>query len=214
LTGATANATGGITFKLYGPFTAADATTDTCVAGTLVTTLGPVAIGSPNASGNYVGGSGEYTPTAVGRYQWVASYSGDPNNTAVSSACKDANEASVVTKGNSSLATSQVLVPNDSAQVTPNTVTGDGITFYLFKPSTGAGDACSVDNIASAVYTKTVTTLVAGAASTDNADNTDTLAGSHALALGTWKWLVRYAGNSSLNGSDSVCTEAFTITEP
>jgi hypothetical protein len=210
LTGATANATGGITFKLYGPFTDADPTTDTCVAGTLVTTIGPVAIGSPNASGDYVVNSGDYTPAAVGRYQWVASYGGDPNNTPVSTACKDANEASVVTKGNSSIATSQVLVPNDSAQVTPNTATGT-ITFYLFKPS----QTCSVANAGTAVYTQAVTPLTTGGASTTNTDNTDTLAGgTHADALGTWHWLVRYDGNSSLNGSDSVCTEAFTITEP
>ncbi len=58
LSGATSNATGGITFKLYGPFTNADPTTDTCVAGNLVTTLGPIAIGSANASGNYVVSSG------------------------------------------------------------------------------------------------------------------------------------------------------------
>jgi hypothetical protein len=213
LTGATATATGGITFKLYGPFDpTTDASTDTCVdgaGGNLVTTLGPVAIGSPNASGNYVVESGNYTPTAVGRYQWVASYSGDANNAAVSSACKDTGEASVVTKGNSSIATSQVLVPNDSAQVTPNTATGT-ITFYLFKP----GQTCSIANAGSAVYTEAVTPLTTGGAITTNTSNTDALAGGvHADALGTWHWLVRYGGNGSLNGSDSVCTEAFTITE-
>ena len=116
----------------------------------------------------------------------------------------------MVTKGSSTIATSQVLVPNDSAQVTPNSATGT-ITFSLFKPS----QTCSVANAGDAVYTEAVTPLTSGGASTTNTSDTDTLAGgTHADALGTWHWLVRYGGSGSLNGSDSVCTEAFTITEP
>ncbi len=106
LSGATSDATGTMTFKLYGPFTDADPSTDTCVdpdpannvAGNLVTTIDITSLGSPDASGNYVVSSGDYTPTTVGRYQWVASYSGDANNEAVSSECKAPNEASVVTE--------------------------------------------------------------------------------------------------------------------
>ena len=106
LSGATSDATGTMTFKLYGPFTDTDPSTDTCVdpdpannvAGNLVTTIVVDSIGSPDASGNYVVPSGDYTPTTVGRYQWVVSYSGDAKNGAVSSACKAPNEASVVTE--------------------------------------------------------------------------------------------------------------------
>ena len=106
LSGATSDATGTMTFKLYWPFTDADASTDTCVdpdlannvAGNLVTTIDVPSLGSPDASGNYVVSSGDYTPTTVGRYQWVVSYSGDAKNGAVSSGCKAPNEASVVTE--------------------------------------------------------------------------------------------------------------------
>lgn len=106
LAGASSDATGTMTFKLYGPFTDADANTDTCVdpdlannvTGNLVTTIEVNSLGSPDASGNYVVSSGDYTPTVVGRYQWVVSYSGDTNNGAVSSECKAPNEASVVTE--------------------------------------------------------------------------------------------------------------------
>jgi hypothetical protein len=106
LSGATSDATGTMTFKLYGPFTDTDPSTDTCVepdpannvAGNLVTTIDVNSLGSPDASGNYVVPSGDYTPTAVGRYQWVVSYSGDAKNKAVSSECKAPNEASVVTE--------------------------------------------------------------------------------------------------------------------
>ena len=104
LSGATSDATGTITFKLYGPFTDADTSTDTCVdpannvSGNLVTTIEVTSLGSPDASGNYVVSSGDYTPTTVGRYQWVVSYSGDADNGAALSECNAANEASVVTE--------------------------------------------------------------------------------------------------------------------
>ena len=117
LSGATSDATGTMTFKLYGPFTDADTSTDTCVepdpannvAGNLVTTLGPVNIGSPDASGSYVVSSGDYTPATVGRYQWVVSYSGDANNGAASSECKAPNEASLVTEPTTTSTTEQNL---------------------------------------------------------------------------------------------------------
>jgi hypothetical protein len=104
-----------------------------------------------------------------------------------------------------------VLVLSTDADLELGAAAATGtITFSLFKPS----QTCSVANAGDAVYTEAVTPLTTGGASTTNADNTDTLAGgTHTDALGTWHWLVRYDGNSSLNGSDSVCTEAFTITE-
>lgn len=98
-----------MTFKLYGPFTDPITSTDTCVdpdptnnvAGNLVTPpIEVTSLGSPDASGNYVVSSGDYTPTTVGRYQWVVSYSGDAKNKAVTSECKAPNEASLVTAPN------------------------------------------------------------------------------------------------------------------
>jgi hypothetical protein len=117
LSGATSDATGTMTFKLYGPFTDADTSTDTCVdpdaannvAGNLVTTIDVNTLGSPDASGNYVVSSGDYAPTTVGRYQWVVSYSGDANNGTVSSECKAPNEASVVTEPTTTSTTEQNL---------------------------------------------------------------------------------------------------------
>jgi len=105
LSGATSDATGTMTFKLYGPFTGNDPSQDQCTADKLVFETVPspgipshVPIGSPNAQGNYVVESPTFTPTAVGRYQWVVSYSGDAKNEAVSSECKAPNEASLVTE--------------------------------------------------------------------------------------------------------------------
>lgn len=47
-------------------------------------------------SGDGVYTSPDYTPSSTGTYQWVAMYSGDSNNNAVSSACDDTNEQSTI----------------------------------------------------------------------------------------------------------------------
>lgn len=118
LSGATSDATGTINFKLYGPFTGNDATQDACTADKLVFQTFPSPqtptdvsiVGTRDAqTGNYIVTSPEYTPTAVGRYQWVVSYSGDANNGAVSSECNAPNEASVVTQATATSTTEQNL---------------------------------------------------------------------------------------------------------
>ena len=93
-------------------------------------------------------------------------------------------------KANSSIATTENLVPNDTASITPSTATGS-VEFYLFKP----GQTCSVANQANAVLHQS-RSLSGGSATTNNASDTDTLAGSHAGEIGTWKWIASYSGNS------------------
>src|SRR5262249_8642624 len=122
LSGATATATGNISFALYGPFTGAPSG-DTCDAGHLVTTLGPVAIGSPNGSGNYVVGSGNYTPTQAGRYQWTASYtSRDGTNTDPAATCKSAGSL------HDALPISTAIATSATASVTIGTAISDTAT--------------------------------------------------------------------------------------
>jgi hypothetical protein len=127
LTGASAGATGSITFKLYSD--------SSC--STLVTTLTNSNVNGP---GNY--SSGTYTPLAVGTYYWVASYSGDGNNVATASTCGDANESSVVGKKSPGLSTSaaaSVIVGSpisDTATLTGATSDAGGtITFKLYSDS-------------------------------------------------------------------------------
>ena len=91
LSGATANAGGTITFRLY--------SNATCTTE-ITTGLTPVTV---NGNGSY--GSGNYTPTAVGTYYWIASYSGDASNEAASGACGDTGESSVVSKIQPQIAT-------------------------------------------------------------------------------------------------------------
>jgi hypothetical protein len=69
--------TGTITFKAYGP-----SETDVCTEGNLVFTYTVT-----NVKGNGPYTSGPFKPTDPGKYWWVASYSGDGNNEAVSDTC-------------------------------------------------------------------------------------------------------------------------------
>jgi hypothetical protein len=218
LTGATANATGTISFNVYGPFSGSG--TDVCDAAHLAPSGSGIAGSALSLEGDgSFTSTGSYTPTAVGRYRFVATYtSGDANNAnAGPTLCLDGNELVTVSKVDTTLTTNQVLVPNDSATVSPGAASTNTAHFYLFKP----GTTCSVANAnlgTVAVISQTMNVSAAGLAGpTTNSSNTDTLAGSHANALGTWHWLVVYDGDSTHNGSNNivnnVCSEAFTITD-
>jgi hypothetical protein len=153
-----------------------------------------------NGNGDY--GSGDFTPAAVGTYYWTASYGGDGNNEAASTACGDANESSVVNKAPSNIATVQRLFPQDKATISASaggTPTGS-VTFSLYAP----GDTtCS----GTAVYSETVP-LSGGDASTSN-----TTFSVAAATSGVYRWLVTYAGDGTHTGTTSACgTEQFTAT--
>jgi len=79
--------TGGhVTFQLFGPSDA------TCSGTPIFTSSVPI-----NTDGTAT--SAPYSPTAVGTYHWIASYSGDASNSGVSGACGEANENVNVTEG-------------------------------------------------------------------------------------------------------------------
>src|SRR2546421_1064 len=77
------NPGGTITFTLYGPFdpTADPGTCTNCHAAGSTRVL--VIAGFHSSA---------VTVTRAGRYRWIASYSGDPNNNAVSTSCGDRSE--------------------------------------------------------------------------------------------------------------------------
>jgi hypothetical protein len=77
------NPTGSMTFRLYGP------SNPTCTGTPVFTSVVGV-----NGDGTYA--SQSFTPLATGTYNWVASYSGDANNAAVSGTCGDPNESTTV----------------------------------------------------------------------------------------------------------------------
>ena len=75
--------TGTITFKLYGP---ADGT----CTGT------PVSTSATTVSGNATYNSASYTPTQLGTYHWIASYSGDASNNSTAGTCGTSGESVTV----------------------------------------------------------------------------------------------------------------------
>jgi hypothetical protein len=129
---------GTITFKLYGP--------DDCT--TVAFTSGPVSV-----SGDGTYGPVEFTPTEVGTYHWVATYSGDlpnTNGTSHNTDCSDANEDVVVEARASSMSSEQSFIPNDEATVSAPAGSGDlagTVKFELFESSDCSGTA---------IYTKEV----------------------------------------------------------
>ena len=87
-----------VDFRLYGPNDA------TCSGPTAFESLGvpyPVAGGSAT--------SATFTPATAGTYRWVATYSGDVNNSGSSGACNDSNESSVVAPASPTIATAASL---------------------------------------------------------------------------------------------------------
>ena len=195
-----ADAGGSITFTLYGPSDTADCSGDAIFTSVNEEIDGP---------GDY--DSGDFAPTEPGTYYWIAAYSGDGSNSSAATECGDENESSVISKADSTISTAQVLVPNDSATIGGGGTLDGSATFSLFKP----GQTCEEGSSDTPVYTVAVD--VDGSSeqtvSTNNGDDTDELAGSHADALGTWSWLVTYDGDSTHNDSVSNCTETFTIDE-
>jgi hypothetical protein len=216
LSGATSNATGTITFKAYGPFTNADPTTDACTAANLVYTSSARPIGSPNASGNYVVSSDDnstpsddFKPTAAGRYQWVATYSGDNNNTGLSTNCNDPNEQSVVNTAQSTISTTQSWVPQDSATVSQG---GGTVTFTLLKNVNEADCLANTYNTGDpGVIYKSGALSLPGSAPFTVSTNNQTAVTSSAATGDTYRWKVEYSGTSAFNAV-TTCKELTTIT--
>jgi hypothetical protein len=107
VSGLTSDATGTVTFHLFGPDDAMCTGTDLL---NRQVALGTVTSGSATVS------SGDFTPTAPGEYRWIAEYSGDANNLAASGSCNDADELTLVVS--TSITTGQFLYPNDAATIT------------------------------------------------------------------------------------------------
>lgn len=177
--------TGTITFNVYGPNDATCSGTATLVSTETV-----------NGNGNYT--SDSFTPPAVGTYLWIASYSGDANNAAVSGACNDANETVVVSLNEPELSTAPWVIPQDDATLAA--LIGSGpfgtLEFELFDNADCTGDP---------VYSETVTVTGNDTFSTSNSGDAGTNDGFKITADGTFYWVVTYSGNASNAGATSDC---------
>jgi fibronectin-binding autotransporter adhesin len=142
-----------------------------------------------NGDGTYSTPTG-YLPTDAGTYQWVASYSGDSNNTPVASARGDEPETvnpasptiSTTTGGTVDLGSGSNLT--DSATLSGGYNETGTITFTLTDPSGNTAD------------TETVSV---------NGDGTYvTPTGALPTMTGTYQWVASYSGDSNNNQVASV----------
>jgi hypothetical protein len=164
-----------------------------------------------------------FTPTAIGTYTFVASYSGSSPNTngAGPSACPpgatDGDEAVTVT-GSASLATAQKWLPNDTAHITGPTGTtlGGTVTFTLYNDATcGTGTGTSQYTVQRDVVTN-ADSVPAPTANNRYVSTTNTAffvtSANDAVA---WSWKVSY-DDANLTDPTDACettTPAFTLTD-
>ena len=138
--------TGSITFKAYGPSDTAGCT------GTPA--FGPNVVTVDHGNGDYK--SGSFTPSAAGKYWWIASYGGDGNNNAVSTSCGDSGETLVVNKVTPNIetelsATSISIGDKVSDSATLKGVTsgaGGDVTYNVYDGDSCGGDALGSDKVA------------------------------------------------------------------
>ena len=141
--------------------------------------------------------SGPFTPAAAGTYQWVATYNGDANNAAVSSACG----AEPVVMG---VASSAVITTVPSPGVTVGgsisdtaTVTGGfnptgTVTFDLFAPS---------DATCAATPVFTSTNPLGGTPLGATSDSFTT------ATTGVFHWVATYNGDANNAAVSSACAD-------
>lgn len=181
-TTAGAPAGGTITFTAYGPNNCSTAAFTTSVTVSGDGTYGPVS----------------FTPTAVGTYTFVASYSGDAPNTLGTgpSACPDTTGAETVTVTDTTgVSTAQNWLPNDSATITSagGSPLNGSLTLTLYDNGTCNGNV---------LYT-TGAMAITGASPQSRSSSNTTVKVS---ASTTVSWLATYTSNDpNVGGSTGHC---------
>ena len=185
--------TGTITFTVFGPNNA------TC-AGT------PLGTSTVTVTGNGTYPSGPFTSTGAGTYNFVAAYSGDVNNAAVTSACGAPGESVTVTKAPPTITTTASAAVaaggtiSDSAALAGGAAPTGTITFTVFGPNNAT---CTGTPLGTSTVTVT--------------GNGTYLSGPFtATGAGTYNFVAVYSGDANNAGVTSACGaagEAVTVTK-
>ena len=185
-----ANATGTITFKVFGPQATAPTT---CTTGG--TTVGTGTTVAGNATYNPSAG---YTPGAAGNYWWYASYGGDANNNTATSTCGSTMSETVVAKASPTIATT----------LSAGTITA-GQTANDTSALSGAGTSTGTGTVVYSYYTNNTCTTGAVTVNTVTVPASGIVPNSSTATFnsaGTYYWQAVYSGDTNNNGASSPCT--------
>ena len=217
ISGLAKDATGEVTFLVYGPY-ASQAAAELCPAGAALVTTKVVTLTGTNAAGGSKTVSASVEVTTKGYYAWKATYSGDANNLTATHDCGEQtgmDEISQVTPTEPAIVTfatptatlgitegSSVKI-SDSATVSGLTKTASGnVTFELYGPDDATCETKPSTSNAGSIAGK-VSDL--GAVTLGSGDFTVTMAG-------TYRWIARYAGDVNNPGVSGACNDANEIT--
>jgi len=181
LTGTT-NATGNITFSVYGP-------DDPTCSGE------PFFLSSAGVAGNGVYTSGTWFPNLAGTYTFVARYSGDANNQPLTSACADPLETVVASPKLTTLASQSATAGqtiHDTATLSGGRNPTGQITFSLYGPDDADCSHRAIFIVDAAVY--------AGNGTYSSQEFVTS-------AAGTYRWIAHYEGDANNPPVETACND-------
>jgi hypothetical protein len=200
--------TGTVTFRAYGPF---DPNTlvsaDQCTSGTLAfTSASGKTLTGPDTNGNYAA-SDSFIPSSAGRYEWIASFSGDANNSAKAGACGDPGEQSIVSPITPQLVTTASNGTSQTAQSLGGAITDSATLSGTAKQPNGTGAGGNVVfRLYSAAGCDSSKLVFTSSQFAVSGDNTYGPASYTPAAAGTYYWVATYSGNSpNTNGTAGTC---------
>jgi hypothetical protein len=201
--------TGTITLKAYGPFdintsASGDACTSEGTGANLVFTSAAQSPSGPDASGNY-SATAAFIPTSAGRYEWVASYSGDPNNGASHTECRDEHEASLV------METPGVTTSLSTSTANVGDKVHDGATLSWtssFKPSGTVTYTVYSDEGCTTPASTGAGKQIDAAPGSVTVNSDGSVPNSPDVTFqqsGTYYWQAAYGGDKNYNAATSAC---------
>jgi hypothetical protein len=146
-----------------------------------------------------------FTAPALGTYYWRASYAGDANNNATSTACGAADEVLGVGKASPTITTQA-----SPASITVGTATtvGDLATFQSSPAASPTGPVTFTLYTDSACTAPAGVSGVGGISTTAGVSTASFSTGWVAPQTGTYYWQASYAGDANNNGFTEPCAAA------
>ena len=141
-------------------------------------------------------------PRGAGTYHWIAHFSGDANNEAVSGQCSDENETSVVEKASPEIATEA------TATATVGEDISDVATLSGLVCPTGAGELTFDIYKGADCSGQVLETLGATPASvTENGEYTSEDFDTTASGAGTYHWIAHFSGDANNEAVSGQCSD-------